>query len=117
MPTHTPETDTPKTPLFEGNSTEFPSTNSQAQYFEYLRTLGTTDRTRLSAVLNGRNLAQLKHDTEQVYAGTNTEGRRWAKTSIIRDYWELGTGGGAQKFGRTLWDVLQIGALKDDVTH
>ena len=111
MPAQPTEIDTPKTPQLDPISDDHASA---VPYAEYLRTLGTTDRTRLSTVLNGRSLCQLKSATLlKVLAQPKQGDKVWSKTAIIRDYWALGTGGGAQKFGRTLWDVLQIGALKE----
>ena len=110
MPSTTPETNTPKNTQLDPIPDDHASTDT---YAAFLETLGTADSTRLSTVVNGRDLCQLKRDTLLVYASTRAEGKAWSKTSIIQEFWGLGTGGTANKFGRNLWKVLQIGALKE----
>lgn len=101
------EIDTPKTPLFDLISEDVSQEKPASEPLEIGETLVTKDAQRLAMVLAGRTVAKLKSDTLAIIGTKRTDGKVWGKTLVIKDFWQLGTGGSGTKFGRWLW--LELG--------
>ena len=105
--TNITENNTPQNPPFQAITAD---PIREYQSGENGESLTDKEYTKLSRLLNGRNIIQLKADTLSVMNTARSDGRKWGKTLVIAEYWGLGTGGSKATFGRKLWSVLKMDA-------